>query len=255
MCSSIVVVLVAVVVACVAFRSARVSPDCCSDSRCSISVRKDRGAPGATVRISWIVSNRIITSQLHLYTIQGEFRSYEKNEWPSLSLDWMTVRYIAHFYRVRLTVRLVERSIDRCCDMLTAVRIITVSNNRSVWFGVMRIIHVFTLNSVRYSRETLSTSWLGRYLISLYVVSVLRETRIHCKHISVCIHYEIQTEPSTYMLYGGTVYKQRAEKRIGVSSGCGVQPSRESVILFVHWRRFAHSLLSSSKQAVYRFDV
>lgn len=161
-------------------------------------------------------------------------------------LDWMTVRYITHFYRVRLTVRLVERSIDRCCDMLTAVRT-TVSNNRFVWFGVMRVIHVLALNSVRYSRETLSTSWLGRegrYLISLYIVSVLRETWMHCKHTSVCIHYEIQTEPSTYMLYGRTVCKQRAEKRVGVSSGYGVQPLRESVILFVHWRRFAHSLLS-----------
>mgnify|MGYP004579752257 CR=1 FL=1 len=79
--------LVAVVVACVAFRSARVSADHRSDSRCSISVRKDRGAPGATVRISWTVGNRIITSQPRLYTIQGEFRSYEKNEWSSLSLD------------------------------------------------------------------------------------------------------------------------------------------------------------------------
>lgn len=79
--------LVAVVVACVAFRSARVSPVYCSDSRCGISVRKDRGASGATVRISWIVGNRIITSQPRPYTIQGEFRSYEKNEWPSLSFD------------------------------------------------------------------------------------------------------------------------------------------------------------------------
>lgn len=70
--------LVAVVVACVAFRSARVSLDYRSDSRCNISVRKDRGAPGATVRISWTVSNRIITSQPRPYTIQGDFRSLTK---------------------------------------------------------------------------------------------------------------------------------------------------------------------------------